>query len=120
MLLLLRWYLLLQSFVFTYSYPRSQGNLEIRQYGIIYERQHIETPETDPINSSDSAPKTATTKSNDSATVPIYASWRSSPEPSVDLASSSSCLQLFELPPTVSFLLCFMSTLSSEVVKILI
>jgi len=71
--------------VSTQSSPQLQGNPEFRRYGNIYERRHVEAPETSPIDSSDSATKTIATDSNDSATVPISSPIVVPLEPSNDL-----------------------------------
>jgi len=68
--------------VSTQSSPQLQGNPEFRRYGNIFERRHVETPETSPIDSSDSAPKTITVDSSDSTTVPISSPVVVPPEPS--------------------------------------
>jgi transposase InsO family protein len=62
---------LFEPFVSTQNPPQSQGNDEFRRYGITYERRHVEAPETAPIDSNNSSPKTPATNSSDSDIVPV-------------------------------------------------
>jgi len=68
--------------VSTQSSPQLQGNPEFRLYGNIYERRHVEAPETSSI---DSTTKTIATDSSDSATISISSPIAVPPEPSNDL-----------------------------------
>ena len=55
---------LFEPFVSTHTPPQSQVNPEFRRYGITYESRQVEAPETTPIDSNDSTPKTPATDSN--------------------------------------------------------